>query len=84
MPSEASSSSGANVATGSSGGGGGSTGLGGGSGGSAANDGGEGTSASNSEQIPPHRRQLGERLYPKVHSMQPVSSLVFNPKQLIF
>lgn len=40
-------------------------------------DGGEGTSASSSDtvHVPAHRRQLGERLYPKVQTLQPVSIL---------
>ena len=38
--------------------------------GSGSSDTGEGSG--NNEHLPAHRRQLGERLYPRVHSLQPV------------
>ena len=34
------------------------------------------------DSLPYHRKSLGERLYPRVHALQPVSSVVYSFKML--
>lgn len=76
MPSDSSTSSsggGAGGGSGSSGGGGGGSGGGGAGGGSSSSNNDQPTSENDSSSN--YRRQLGERLYPKVRDLQPVSLL---------